>query len=122
MVTNPIPQSNVLKQLWIGKATIYEYQGVTDPDTKQTKNELVTIVRNEPCRLSYSSESTTNTANGIPQVVQVTKLFISNLIPIQAGSKIEVTQHGVTNTYKRSSEPSVFTNHQEIVVTLDKDV
>lgn len=122
MVINPIPQTDVLKQLWIGKATVYEYQDVTDPDTHQTTSKLVAVVTEEPCRLSYSSEQTTNINTGIPTIVQVTKLFIGRNVEIKVGSKIEITQHGVTNKYKRSGEPSVFTNHQEIVVTLDKDV
>lgn len=119
---NPIPKSDILKKLWIGTATIYEYQQVTDPDTHQTTNKLVAVVTDTPCRLSYSTEQVTNPTEGVSQVAQVTKLFVGNDVPIKAGSKIVVTQHGISNTYRRSGEPSVFTNHQEIVVTLDKDV
>ena len=108
--------------LWIGTCTIYEYQEVTDPRTHQTTSTEVAVVTDEPCRLSYQSEKSTNVNTGVPEVVQITRLFISPTITIKAGSKLVVTQHGVTNTYKRTSEPLVYTNHQEVVVELDKDV
>ena len=122
MVTNPIPQSDILKQLWIGSATIYEYQPVTDPNTFQTTNELVPVVTNEPCRLSYSTLPTTDIETGLAEVRQETTLFIRPDIVINPGSVIEITQHGRTNKYKQTAEPAVYTNHQEIKVSLDKEV
>lgn len=121
-VVNPIPKTDALALLWIGKATIYEYQEVTDPDTFQTTTKPVAVYTDEPCRISYSTEQVTNINTGIAEVVQRTKLFISPEIEIKTGSLIEVTQHGRTNTYKRTSEPAVYTNHQEITISLDKDV
>lgn len=122
MVTNPIPQSDILKRLWIGSATIYEYQPVTDPNTFQTTNELVPVVTNEPCRLSYSTLPTTDIETGLAEVRQETTLFIRPDIVINPGSVIEITQHGRTNKYKQTAEPAVYTNHQEIKVFLDKEV
>lgn len=122
MVTNPIPNHNYLQQLWIGVATIYEYQEVTDPDTHQTTSSLEAVVTDAPCRLSYSTEQTTDLDSGVAQITQVTKLFIGRDVPIKAGARIDITQHGTTNSYKRASEPLLYTNHQEVVVTLDKDV
>ena len=122
MVVNPIPKNTVLQQLWIGTATISEYQQVTDPITYQTTSELVPVVENEPCRLSYSRELVTDVTDGIPQVTQTVTLFIRPDIEIKDGSQITVTQHGRTNTFIRSSEPSVYTNHQEVALQLDKEV
>lgn len=121
-IVNPIPKTSALSTLWIGTATIYEYQEVTDPITHQTTTKPVAVYTDEPCRLSYSTEQVTDLTNGIAEVVQRTKLFVSPEIEIKTGSLIEVTQHGRTNTFKRSSEPAVYTNHQEILVSLDKDV
>ena len=121
-VVNPIPKTDALALLWIGKATIYEYQEVTDPNTFQTTTKPVAVYTDKPCRISYSTEQVTNINTGIAEVVQRTKLFISPEIEIKTGSLIEVTQHGRTNTYKRTSEPAVYTNHQEITISLDKDV
>lgn len=121
-MVNPIPKNDILKTLWIGTANIYEYQQVTDPITHQTTNKLVLIVQDEPCRLSYTTLQVTDVETGIASVTQVPKLFIRPNLTIKAGSKIEITQHGVTNTYIRTSEPAVYTNHQEIRLELDKEV
>lgn len=117
-----IPKTDIVSKLWTGSCTIQEYQSVTDPITHQTTNRLVTVVENEPCRLSYSTEPVTNLNNGLATVSQVIKLFIKPNLKIKAGSKLKITQHGVTNDYIRASEPSVYTNHQEVVVQLDKEV
>lgn len=122
IMVNPIPTHSILKQLWIGECTIFEYQQVTDTNTHQTKNKLVPVVENEPCRLSYSTEQVTELSTGVASVNQEIKLFIRPDINIKAGSKIQVTQHGRTNKYKRVSEPLIYTNHQEVVLELDKEV
>ena len=119
---NIIPKTDVLQKLWIGVATISEYQKVTDPITFQSTNKLVPVVENEPCRLSYSTEQVTNMDSGIATVAQVIKLFIRPDLVIKSGSKIEVTQHGRTNNYIRASEPLIYTNHQEVLLQLDKEV
>lgn len=120
MVKNP------LSLLWIGKCTIYEYQNITDPDTYQTTQQLVPVITDEPCRLSQStiartSDGFVNVSGGIPNVEQIITLFIRPDLTIKDGSVIEVTQHGVTNRYKGSSIPAVYTNHQEITLELYKD-
>ena len=122
MVTNPIPTSDLLKKLWIGKCTISEYAPVTDPITHQTITKLVPVVTDEPCRLSYSYNSTTSSSTGIAVVGQIITLFIRPDIVIKSGSVIDVTQHGRTSTFNKSGKPAVYTNHQEIVLQLDEDV
>lgn len=114
-------QNNPLSALWIGKCTIYEYQEVTDKETCQTTHELVPVVVDEPCRLSYRQESTVNISNGAPSITQITMLFIRPDLVIKEGSVIEVTQRGVTNKYKRASKPPVYTNHQEVTLELYED-
>jgi hypothetical protein len=114
MVTNP------LAALWIGKCSIYEYQDVTDFDTFQTTQELVAVVTDEPCRLSqnYVSHTTADIVgvNGVPSVENIIVLFLRPDLEVKPGSVIEITQHGRTNKYHRSSEPAIYTNHQEIVL------
>lgn len=112
--------NNPLSLLWIGRATIYEYQEVTD-ENYQTTHKLVAVVTDEPCRLSYNSETTTDINSGVAQVNQVPILFIRPDLVIKEGSVIEVTQHNVTNKYKRTSKPSIYTNHQEIKMELYED-
>lgn len=117
-----IPKTNIVSKLWTGSCAIMEYQDVTNPITHQTTSKLVTVVENEPCRLSYSTEPVANLSNGLATVAQVIKLFIRADLKLKAGSKLKITQHGVTNNYVRASEPSIYTNHQEVVLQLDKEV
>lgn len=117
MVKNP------LSKLWIGRANIYEYQKVTDPDTFQTKQDLVQVATDEPCRVSYgqttySRADTVQIVNGAPYIAQTITLFIRPDIAIKEGSVIEVTQHNVTTKYKRASKPAVHSQHQEILLEL----
>lgn len=118
--------NNPLSILWIGKATIYEYQDVTDSETYQTSQELVVTVTDEPCRVSYgqtsySRASTTNVSEGVPYVDQTITLFIRPDLEIKEGSVIEVTQHNRTTKYKRASKPAVHSQHQEVLVEVYED-
>lgn len=115
MVNNP------LEILWEGRATIYEYQDVTDPETYQTKHELMAVATNEKCRLSHRREYTVVIDNGAPIVNQLIILFIRPDLIIKEGSVIEVTQNGVTNKYKRASKSAIYTNHQEVTLELYED-
>lgn len=115
MVTNP------LAILWTGKATIYEYQHITDKDTYQTTLKLTPVLMDEPCRLSYNHEQATNIQNGAAVVSQSITLFIRNDLVIKPGSVIEVTQNGVTERYKGSGQPAIYSNHQQIILQIYED-
>lgn len=115
MVNNP------LSILWTGKATVYEYKAITDPDTYQTTHEMVAVLVDEPCRLSYNHEQATNIKSGAAVVSQSITLFIRNDLVIKPGSVIEITQNGVTEKYKGSGKPAVYSKHQEIVLQIYED-
>ena len=112
---------NPLSALWVGRCTIYEFQGVFDPETYQTTQKEVPVLENEPCRLSYNKEQATDISNGAAVVSQSITLFIRPDLVIKPGSVIEITQHGVTERYKGSGQPAVYCNHQEIVLQLYED-
>lgn len=112
---------NPLSILWVGKCTIYEYQEITDEETWQTKHDLVPIVVDEPCRLSYNHEQATNIQSGAAVVSQSITLFIRKDLAIKPGSVIEVTQNGVTERYKGSGKPAIYSKHQQIILQLDED-
>ena len=114
--------TNPLKALWIGKATIYDWKPTTDPITHQTVQELVPIVTDEPCRLSHSSKAITGISEGAVDVEQIITLFISPDIEITHGCEIVVTQRGRTKKYRRGSEPSIYTNHQEVTLEYKETV
>lgn len=113
--------SNPLEILWVGRATIWEYKSVTDPETHQTTQEEQKVVTDEPCRISFVTEAVTNIETGAAEMRQITVLFIRPDLTINAGSVIEVTQNGVTTKYRRSGKPAIYTKHQEIRLTLYED-
>ena len=114
-------KNNPLSALWTGKCTIYEYQDVTNPENFQTTKKLVAILVDEPCRLSYNHEQATDISNGAAVVSQSITLFIRPDLKIKTGSMIEITQNNVTEKYKGSGQPAIYTNHQEIVLQLYED-
>lgn len=117
--TNKTP--NPLKSLWIGKCTIYEYQNITDPFSYQTTQKLMPVLENEPCRISYNHEQSTDMKSGAAVVSQSITLFIRPDLRINPGSVIEVTQHGVSEKYKGSGQPAIYSNHQQIILDLYED-
>jgi len=112
---------NPLRQMWIGRCTIYEYQTVVDETNYQSTQEPVPVLKNEPCRLSYNWEQATNLKNGAAVVSQSITLFIRPDITIKPGSLIEITQHGVTEMFERSGHTAVYTNHQEVKLQVHED-
>lgn len=109
---------NPLSILWSGRCTVWEHEDYTDPDTYQTIQRQVIFVEDEPCRISFASEAVTNPTTGVAEMSQFTVLFIRPDLEIDPGSIIEVTQNGRTTKYRRSGKPAVYTNHQEIRLTL----
>ena len=112
---------NPLALLWTGKCTIYEFQDKTDPITYQTTQEEVPVLVDEPCRLSYNHEQATDIQSGAAVVSQSITLFIRPDLVIKPGSVIEITQNNVTERYKGSGQPAVYSNHQEIILQLYED-
>ena len=51
-------------------------------------------------------------------VTQGLKLFLAPEIRVKPGSKVIVTQNGITGAYSASGEPAVYSTHQEIVLEL----
>lgn len=115
-----IANKTALEYLWKGKCTIYVKQESVNQTNKRTKFVEHAVYIDQPCKLSFASIKQAMENTNTSKVTQVVKLFISNVINIPAGSKIIVTQNGVTNEYQNSGEPAVYTNHQEIILELFK--
>lgn len=101
-----------------GTFSIFAYEKVKDPETKATSMREVLKMSDVPCHLSRSSipaASQTASAAGVEKEV---KLFCNPDVSIPAGSKIAVTQAGVTENYKCSGVPAVYVTHQEITLEL----
>lgn len=120
MINKAMQQAKkAIEGLYNGRCNIYEYRPFKDPITKRTVNKEVCVIENQPCRLSSKSVPQTSEGN-ISIVSKVITLFISSEININPGSKIVVTQNNVTDEYKNSSKPSMYSNHQEITLELFK--
>lgn len=110
-----------VESLYTGKCTVYEYKEVTDTETFITDFEETEVLKDISCRLSYKSSTQSNESGAASALNQEIKLFISPEIKIKEGSKIEVTQNGVTESYKNSGVPAVYSGHQEIILELFKE-
>lgn len=102
-----------VQSMMIGTCTVQEYQSVKNEKTHVTRQELVTVYTDQPCKLSYSKAPTTTDGDSPVKLLAV-KLFLPSELVIRAGSVLTVTQAGRTQTFKASGEPAVYTNHQEI--------
>jgi hypothetical protein len=104
---------------YTGVCTIIEYQEVTD-ENKITRQEEVTVIENQPCKLSFEKLNAVVQTDTAAASSQGTKLFISPEVVVNAGSKIVVEQNGVKTEYSASGEPAVYPSHKEIMLELFK--
>ena len=98
--------------------SVVQYQDTKDPKTKLTSKQEVTVLENQPCKLSFETvkgAEGTDTATALPQII---KLFIAPEVTISPGSKIVITHEGRTGEYSQSGIPAVYPTHQEIVLTV----
>lgn len=72
----------------------------------------------QPCKLSFETIAATVQTDTAAALSQGTKVFLSPDVSIKAGSKLTVTQNGVTTAYKSSGVPAVYSTHQEIMLEL----
>lgn len=107
-----------LESTYEGVLTVSEYHKVIDEKTKLTNLSKVVVLKNQPCRLSFESLSSAVQSESAAMVAQTIKLFIPPEITIKPGSKITVTQAGVTTDYTYSGVPAVYQTHQEILLDL----
>ena len=109
-----------MQSLWTGKATVTVLVGVFNPANGRTEPTESVTVSDAPCRISHSTVKSTQPSEEAAAVVQSVTLYIDPSVDIPEGSKITVTQNGVTSDFERSGKPAVYTNHQEIPLELFK--
>lgn len=115
------PRRKAIQSLYRGTCTVKVWEEYKDPITKITKHQEVTKFENEPCKLSYVKQTTASSDGGPAIISQTIKLSIAPELEIPAGSKIIVTQDGVTKEFTRSGEPEVHMDHQHITLELFKE-
>ena len=108
-----------IEKMYIGTCTITEHQKVKK-ENKTTGFQDVIVLENQPCKLSFSSITSTSQTETAAMVVQTAKVLIAPEIQIKPGSKLTITQNGVTTEYENSGEPALFNTHQEISLVLFK--
>lgn len=106
------------ESLYFGVMTVTEYQKARDEKSKLTTKREVVVLENQPCKLSFETLKPAGQTETATSVTQVIKLFLAPEIPVKAGSKITVTQDGMTTDYQYSGVPAVFPTHQEIILEL----
>ncbi|WFD12213.1 hypothetical protein [Tepidibacter hydrothermalis] len=108
-----------IEMTYTGKCTISEYQKVQKAN-KSTGFQEVPVITDQPCKLSFSKVASTSQGETAAMVVQTAKVLIAPEIQIKPGSKLTITQNGVTTEYSNSGEPALFNTHQEVVLELFK--
>lgn len=103
-----------------GVCSVIERRDVRDEKTKITRKTEVAVIENQPCKLSFERVSAAVGSETAAPLTQGAKLFVSPEITIKPGSKVVVTQNGVTTEYSSSGEPAVYFSHQEIMLELFK--
>ena len=109
-----------IESSYTGLCDITEYQSVKNEKSGITRQKAVTVVKEEPCRLSFekiTSAVQTDTGNAVSQGV---KLFIAPELEIKNGSKVSVTQNNKTVEYAASGQAAVYASHQEIMLEVWK--
>ncbi len=107
-----------VESTYTGVCAVVEYHDIPDEKTGITRKSEVTVIKNQPCKLSFeklNASAQTDTAAALTQGV---KLFIAPEIKINPGSKIIVEQNCTTTAYSASGKPAVYFSHQEITLEL----
>lgn len=110
-----------IKSLWRGKCTVtVRNNDTTNENTGRVVEGEVDTYTDEPCRISFDTVNATQPENNAANIVQSITLFIDRAVVIPEGSKITVTQNGVTAVYEKSGKPAVYSTHQEIPLEIFK--
>lgn len=112
-----------IEKFYTDRATIYQYQKVKDPVTKETKLALVPVYSDRPCRISQKALAQNVQTEAQNDIRYETKLFIAPELEIVQGDMLEVARGRITAkgwepisaTRKYTAgEPFIYTTHQEV--------
>lgn len=107
-----------VRGLWTGRATLTQLEGVLNPANGRTEQVERVAADGIPCRLSYRALRSAVPVDLGVQGGQGVTLYLAPDVDIPEGSKLTVTQNGVTRDYRRSGTPAVYSFHQEIPLEL----
>lgn len=119
--TKVVKARKAIESLYQGTCTVTEHQKVKKSN-KSIGFEDVVVLDKQPCRLSFKTVTDADQSdNAASAVNQVIVLFIAPDVSIAPGSKITVTQNGVTTDYQQSGKPAMYDTHQEIILDLFRE-
>ena len=110
-----------IESTYEGVCDIVEYGNVRDKNSKITRQGEIVTAKNLPCKLSFENVTAAVQTDTGAAVAQGVKLFIAPEIDVKCGSKIVVTQNGITTEYAASGQPAVYSSHREIMLELWKE-
>ena len=105
-----------LEKGYIGTCDVIERIQTTGTNHAQVYTETVTQTA-VPCRLSFGSSPATDVGDAA-SVTQTIKLFYPPDVTIKTGSKLLVTQNGVTTAYQHTGREAVYASHKEAELDL----
>lgn len=108
MVVGSPAHKKAVQSLWVGKATITVLDGVLNPANGRTEPQERILAADIRCRISHKSVVSTEPNEEAAQVAQSVVLYIDPSVDIPEGSKITVTQNGMTRDYERSGKSAVY--------------
>ncbi len=106
-----------IEMTYTGTCNIIERQKVSKPN-KSTGFKEVIVIENQPCKLSFSSLASSKNGENASKIVQSVKVLIAPEIHVKPGSKLTITQNGITTDYTNSGKPATYSTHQEIGLEL----
>ncbi|MEG0778651.1 MAG: hypothetical protein RSE64_07510 [Oscillospiraceae bacterium] len=109
---------NAMKRLWVGSCTAYVREPTVNETNGRSEFSERIAFRNEPCRLSFKSAPAVSPNSEAMAVTQTIQLFMAKTASVPNGSKLIITQNGVTGEYGMSGVPAVYEYHQEITLEL----
>ena len=121
MVINNPAYKKAIQNLWDGRATVTVRVGRLNEATGRTEPQERILAADIRCRISHKSVVSTEPNEEAAQVAQSVVLYIDPSVDIPEGSKITVTQNGMTRDYERSGKSAVYSCHQEVPLELFKE-
>lgn len=108
----------VLESLYVGTCTIHVTKHIEDPDTRISKATDVIVVEDEPCRVTRQNASISKQKQSrLPdEFTETTNVMLAPEIVVPPGSVLVITMNGETKSYKASSDPQMYSDHQTIKI------
>ena len=108
-----------VESMYDGLCTITEYQKIKKENKSTGFGEVITL-ENQPCRMSFKTVNPTSQTDTASVVTQSITVYLSPDILVKPGSKLTITQNGVTTEYMSSGKAAVYSTHQEVSLELFK--